>query len=203
MKLLKSFSIVVGILFISSCSRSNRDKVDDSISVRLELKPTPVKTARVQVKNFDYLIETSGKVIPLRKQVFLAEYNGSLKIFNGINNKVIKEGEIIAQFDRTSFELELARAQLIEYNAGLEYKSELLGFSKGSGVYVSDSVKSKLEVSSGYGAAKIDLRKAEQAFNRATIFAPFSGVIADVKVQIGSWTKNGDELFTLYTAKDL
>lgn len=201
-KLFIIFGVFVFIAFLSCNNASTLEGSEDNSYIPEEVDSiTRVSTALVELKPFEYLIESNGKIKSLREQLISAESSGRILASAVRNGANVLQGEILVQVDTFSVHQKLAGAQLVLFNSEKNYESELLGYEtllKGKTQEQAIQIRQKLRISSGLAAAEQQIIELKNELTKSSIRAPFSGVLADVKIQDGQVLKPGDELFRLY-----
>ena len=213
MKIVKKNSLflfflpVINILFISCGSTSLPDEKETEANPVTSFETvTTVATAVAENKNFEYLIQTNGKVNSLKEQLFTAESGGKLLACHAQTGKRVAAGSMLLQLETTPVQYRIQRAKLTQFNSQKEYESQLLGYENlltDKSKEQTDDIKKKLRISTGLAQAEQDITEANYELSKAVIKAPFSGVLADVKVQQGQPLKPGEALFKIYDPNNL
>lgn len=195
-------------LLIYSCSATTA-----ADSMEGEVKPTianesvtEVVTATATTKNFEYRIQTNGKLESLAEQVITCPMGGNLLVCHARNGVAFEAGKVIAQLETTPLNYRLERARLAKFNSEKEYESQLLGYGnllKDKSNEQTTAIQRKLKISTGLAGAEQEIKEAEYDLSRAIIKAPFYGMLADVKIQQGQEVKAGQELFRIYDPHNL
>jgi membrane fusion protein, multidrug efflux system len=200
--------IVASLLFITGCSSgaaSNNKKGKKDIAP-ITQTATPVTTSLAGLKRFEYLIQANGKIKSLKEQSITADITGRLLICNAKTGSIFLVNKTILKYETTSIEHRLQRAMLQQFNAQREYESQLLGYEnlmKDKSKEEADDIRQKLRISSGLAIAEQDIKEATYELGRSEVKAPFSGVLADVKVQQGQIVRAGEELYKIYDPQSL
>ncbi len=167
---------------------------------------TQVIIALAEKKDFEFLIQSNGKIRATYEQFLSSETGGKVIICNGKTGKRVSAGEVILKFETTSNQYRLQKAKLTQFNSQKEYESELLGYEnllKGKAKEDADTIRQKLRISSGLAGAEQEVQEANYELSKAVIKAPFAGILADVKVHQGQQIKTGEELFRIYDPYNL
>lgn len=204
------FSIIViagYVLFLVSCNANAKEEQEINASVAVgELAPTPVKTAIASYTNFQYLIQSNGKLKSLKEQTIVSEADGEVLACHAFDGSQVSKGSVIVQIETTKVKFRLDRANLNEFNANKEYESQLLSYEnllKDKGEEEGNAIKQKLRISSGLAGAQQDIKEASYDLSKSVITAPFTGRLADVTVQQGKYLHSGQTLFRIYDPASL
>ncbi|WP_177222635.1 efflux RND transporter periplasmic adaptor subunit [Chitinophaga sp. YR627] len=178
----------------------------DDINLPEIKKNVSVTTAKAQRKDFEYQISANGKVRSGKEQMIFAETDGKLLALYATMGEFVQSGKIIIQLDTLLPRHKVNRAELQVFNAGKEYESQLLGYEnllKDRTPVKTADIKKKLRIASGLAEGEESLFEAGYELSKATIRAPFKGLVTDIKVQEGQFVKAGTELFRIYDPTDL
>ncbi len=168
--------------------------------------PAEVRLFSLDRSVFQYEINCSGVVESLGDQIISTASGGLLERLPVQTGKRVAAGSLLASFNAKPVELKLERARLQVFNAQKEYESQLLGYEKlleKSGSKEKQDIQEKLRISSGLAGALQDIKEAEYELQQSELKAPFSGIIANVKVRQGEMVKPGTELFRIYQPDQL
>jgi membrane fusion protein, multidrug efflux system len=189
----------------SQASKFDSERTGDVYSSNQETVSNVV-AVRCEKKNFEYIINSTGKIKSLYDQIITSEINGEIMICNALNGKSICKGEQIMQLNTDPILQKLERGTLTKYNAEKEYESQLLGYTNlinGKSTEQADGIKKKLRISSGLAMAEQEIKEAKYDLMKTCIKAPFCGTLANVKVQKGELINAGQELLRIYDPKNL
>jgi membrane fusion protein (multidrug efflux system) len=201
-----SYFFKVGIagyfLLLVSCNEKDKDEQEINAPIAVgELAPTPVKTAFASYTNFQYLIQSNGKLKSLKEQTIVSETDGEVMVCKAFDGSQVVKGGVILQMETTKVKFRLDRANLNEFNANKEYESQLLSYEnllKDKREEEGNAIRQKLKISSGLAGAQQDIKEATYDLSKSVIAAPFSGRLADVNVQLGKYLHSGQTLFRIY-----
>jgi membrane fusion protein, multidrug efflux system len=194
------------ILALCACQSKAGNREEPELITTLANEPTQVQTVMSRYQPFEYLVQSNGKVRPLKEQVWFAEQNRALKNFNGQNGTRYSAGQLIAQFETDDLAMKLQKARLDQYNTEKEYQSALLGYEnllKDKPAEEVEAIKKKLRISSGLAYAEQEIKQLEFELDRSAIRAPFNGVLAGVQVQSNTKPPAAQEMFRLYDPAEL
>jgi RND family efflux transporter MFP subunit len=198
------------LLLLVSCSSTNASEqknnptlatIDDKVLSQSGGLITTVTTGLVLKKDFEYLINTSGKIKSQREQLVTNEIGGLVLDCRAKTGAFFQEGSQILQMETTAIRYKLERAELAKFNGEKEYTSQLLSYDnllKDKSGEQAESIRRKLRIASGLAVAEQDIREMNHELEKTVIRAPFSGVLADVKVLPGGQLRPGQEIFRIY-----
>jgi membrane fusion protein, multidrug efflux system len=200
--------LLLSALRLINCKRSTPETAEEPpITASMGTAgSTEVTTGQSTYSVLAYQVQSTGRIQPQYNEVLASERSGLLLTCQARNNQAVKKDEIIATLESTNLELRREKLLVQQYNAQKEYESQLLGYEgllKGKGPQEAEEVRKKLRAATGLAAIELDLKELEYEKQQCTIRAPVSGVLSDVKVQVGMRIKGGQELFRIHSAQDL
>lgn len=188
--LIQRIALIVFLGIAAGCVQKTADFSSDDNMLedmgplnRFSVKVTPVKKG-----DFTKKILTNGILKARRKWDIKASKDGEIIASNLVPGIEVRAGDtliildskdhqlIIEQNILTLAEAEVSKADLFIANEGLAFKDSTIG---------ADKLK-LINTISGYDKAIHALKKSRLELEKYTICAPFTGVIADVNVQIHS-----------------
>lgn len=171
---------VLSMLFLTGCSNDNVESV-------AETPPQTVKLA-IATDMPDYSeFEFPAEVAAVKTIDVSFEVAGRLQTTNLRTGSIVKQGDVLAQLDPTSFNqrLDEAKTRLVQAKRDLERTQAT--FDKGlTSQSQLDNAKTNFEL------AKIALGKAEQDLSYTQIKAPFDAQISQRLVDNNSFVRVGD-----------
>ncbi len=165
----------------------------------IENPPIEIQTTPVQVGQFPLRILTNGTVQAQQKVELKLETSGKIvQLPIQVGNRV-KKGQLIVQLDDQAQQLQLTQAniQLEETNVN---KADLLIANGGEAFQDTSVTAEKLKLVntlSGYDKAQHNIRQAKYELQQTKLFAPFAGIVADVKVKQYQQANAGETVCTL------
>lgn len=158
-------AVALTIFALCACSKSDNDVKEAVIR--------PVRTLTVTLQNEIGGREFSGVVDADRKVDLAFRVSGTLTELPVLQGDLVKQNQLLAQLDRTDFEIQL-KAQQADYDrAKGEYERARTLVER---QLVARADFEKLEAQ--YFVAEAQLQKAKQDLAYTTITAPFEGYIA-------------------------
>jgi len=196
--------ILAGLVVIYSCETKSEQKEQDSESFKGSLKPTAVKVQKADIKPFEYLIHTTGKVQASKTVEIKFKTSGQITQFNSHNGKQVDKNEPLVKLDDERQQLALKKANANLEQKSFEYESQIMSFSLSKmDEEQARTIKKNIEHSSGLIQAKLDQEEAELQLSYTQIIAPFDGIIANQAVKVGNFVNQGDKLCDIYSPNKL
>lgn len=230
-KIFSSLAIlfIAAVVFTSCSSKGNAEsasaaepKKEEAHMVDLseeQFKTVNIKYGTVEEKNLSSVIRASGVLdVPPQQLVTISSpYGGTLKTTELLQGKPVKKGEVIAVLENPEF-IQLQqdyldyKSQLVFLKEELDRQQELAKenvnakktLQKASSEYISmtarvQGLKSKLQL------INIDTEKinTDNISGKANIYAPISGYVTKVLVNIGKFVSANQELFEIVDTRHL
>ncbi len=164
-----------------------------------------VTTSTAQLKPFTYQIQTSGKIVAKRQTELHFQVSGVLQTLYKPNGAYVSAGEPIAAIDSTELSLALEKAEATLHIRQGDYQLKLDEFSmyNGDTATLNEQQRLNMRASSGLDLAQIEYKEAKNKLRNATLYAPFSGRIANLNAQEGSLLSPQEPFCTLYAPEPL
>ena len=163
----------------------------------------PVVAEEVRDGDLVLSVNTTGQVRSDAEGRLRAEVGGPVAEVLVRPGDRVRRGQPLIRLNRREFDLAVAEAQVAVDVATLAHRENYLPDSMATGQMPS---KERLEASvtrSGLAAARVRLQQAEFNRDRATIHAPFNGVVDRVLVVPGDRVSAGAELTTIVDLQNL
>jgi len=182
----KRVLFLLSALMIFACS-GNKGKVEnesDLAKAEFVSERNLVDTMVLKRVNFNKQIISNGKLKAVKKSELKFLSSGVISEILVKNGEYIKTGAPIARLDKKDASYKLEQARLSMAKAELDFYDKLIGYgySKDTSNVPSDLLKT-IKINSGYTSAKGDLRQAEEALINTTLYAPFSGKVANMSAK--------------------
>ncbi|GGZ34280.1 cation transporter [Echinicola pacifica] len=195
------------VLLCISCGEKEEGQEEVSLeSIRGEVSATAVTIAKAEKRSFDFLINASGKIEASQQVMVIIETSGYLVDLPLKEGQYVSSGAIIASLDQTNSRFRHEKALVQLKMAEVAYESDKLGFSsllQGEDTEKIKLIDEQLRASSGLLSAAIEVKEAQIELDKASIKAPISGKVADLKIKAGSLVNAGDELCELLSTDAL
>jgi RND family efflux transporter MFP subunit len=177
-----------------------------------EPPPALVVTSSVTAESLAESIELPGTVRPVRDSLVASEVDGRVASREVDGGERVRRGEVLARLDTTRLEndRDIARADKAEAEAqlALARRQEARAVELHRDSVLSDrdldeavSRREALEARIASLAARI--ANIEGDISRATIRAPFGGLVTEVHCEMGEWVAQGDPVVRLSSLETL
>lgn len=172
----------------------------------------PVAVAEVRAVDVRDRIEAVGQLVARHEAVVAAEVDGRVTEFLRDEGSAAERGEVVLEIDpeRREHELAAARARLDQARARLrkeERETRRIRTLHERGTVSSsqlDAAETALQLAKANLAAEASgVGLAEQAFTKASVRAPFDGLVARRHVSVGEYVQPGKPLFELVSLDPL
>lgn len=148
-------------------------------------------------------INTTGQVRSDAEGRLRAEVGGPVEKVNVRPGDRVRKGQVLLELDPRPFDLAVQEAQVAVDLAELQHQDNYIPDSAATGKMPS---KQRLDASitrSGLAAARVRLDRAKLDRERATIVAPFNGVVDRLMVVAGDRLSAGQEITTIVDLQNL
>jgi HlyD family secretion protein len=181
-----------------------KDEKSQNSSKSKEAKSSPpafikVSVAKPKQGDLENSFSLTGTVIPRTALVISSELSGvRVKSIFVEAGEYVKKGQKLAEFDN-----QILDGNLDEIESDYELaKDEFLRVEK---IKNSQAVSRSfyMEKKSRYKSAKAKLDNARTNINRSVIRAPFSGLVYERKIEVGSLVNANEKLFSMTKSSDL
>jgi len=194
-------TILAAILLASLLGcKQQKEKIEepDVESLRAQVKPTEVLTAKAVHSTFEFRINASGTMESANelKVTFLG--SGYLEKLNIRNGVMVKAGQLLAELENTNEEIALEKANLAYGKAKVQFQDDSIGFSR-----LTPEARNNLKLRSGLRDAELNLKEAEINLEKTLVRAPISGRVAMLEEKQGNIISSGKDLCVIYTPNQL
>ncbi|WP_037036598.1 efflux RND transporter periplasmic adaptor subunit [Pseudovibrio sp. JE062] len=199
MSTLGKILVLLATLALVGCQENTTDPI--------EPKARPLKTYLVKERPVYSLRSFPSVLEPAELNALSFEIGGTLKPLDLTIGQPISSGEILAQIDPTSLKIELSEAQARLNLANAEHSNAVRAlerartlFSRGAASKVAIENAETTEITS---KARLDqatqaVASAQNNLTKATLHAPFDGVINSVEAVSHATVSVGSPIATLY-----
>lgn len=163
------------------------DQTDSESRVRLRVQTEIVKQQHLQQS-----LTVQGVASPLRDLTIKAETAGRVDAVLVPRGKRVAENEVLAQLELSERQARLKEAQALLTQRSLEYEASRKLKTQGMR---SDSQLA--EAVTLLESARRQLQSIQLDIEKATITAPFSGIINQRSIEVGDYVKAGDAIAQL------
>ena len=181
---MKRIVLLAAILFplLFSC-KGKADDADAARAVPMAEKNL-VDTMTLRRTLFSREIVSNGVLEGARRAELAFAASGTVAKVYVHNGSRVQKGSPIAELDTEALTLALANARQSLERSRLDYLDRLVSYGYGSDTtQVPADLRESARIRSGYSAAELAVRTAELNLRGAVLRAPFSGVVANLKVK--------------------
>lgn len=173
-------AVVLSLLF--SC-KGKADDADAARAVPMAEKNL-VDTMTLRRTLFSREIVSNGVLEGSRRAELAFAASGTVAKVYVHNGSRVQKGSPIAELDTEALTLALANARQSLERSRLDYLDRLVSYGYGSDTtQIPGDLRDAARIRSGYAAAELAVRTAELNLRGAVLRAPFSGVVANLKVK--------------------
>ena len=173
-------AILLPLLF--SC-KGKADDADAARAVPMAEKNL-VDTMTLRRTLFSREIVSNGVLEGARRAELAFAASGTVAKVYVHNGSRVQKGSPIAELDTEALTLALANARQSLERSRLDYLDRLVSYGYGSDTtQIPGDLRDAARIRSGYAAAELAVRTAELNLRGAVLRAPFSGVVANLKVK--------------------
>ena len=179
---MKAFFLILGVFILSSCGNSKKQEKEENVQQILPTEAVEVMVTPLERKVFVQELVSNGKIVA-KKMAELhfksAEPITKIAVKNGDH---VNKGDLVASLNTFIFENDLKQAKDDLENSKLSLQDLLIG--RGYKLDELDSVPTQMmeliKIKSGYNKAQNRYEMAQFNYERATLIAPISGVVANL-----------------------
>jgi len=202
---MNKFFYFFSLLLVFNCNNNTEKDQEDISFTKTESKGISVTTNVIKPKDFQKQIISNGLIEAIQKSEIrfkTSERISSIKVKNG--QHVVK-GQILAVLDNAILTNQLNKAQIDLDKAKNKLQEEKINYGIGgaSNDAIDPIILKNLKIKSGVYEAQNALESAQLLHNQTIIKAPFSGVIANIKVKTGNFITTSDVFCTLINSQQL
>ncbi len=162
------------------------------VDVKKTVEPTLVRAIVAKKQLWPIDVKLVGKVNAKKGHMVKSEVSGRIEQVKVRSGQLVKKGQLLFQIND-----KVLKAQLAEDVANLKVKKDY--YQQIANIYKKDfASKTKYELALGdFNTAKAAVRKVEQQLILTQVYAPFSGELGIVNVQLGQFVSAGTQLTEL------
>lgn len=182
-KLLNTLVFVSTAISITSCGNPSGSDFKEGKAMT-EPEVNEVEVITLERTDFAHQLMSNGKLKASRRASLAFNTGGVVSALMASNGSRISSGNIIAELDRASLKLTLDAAKIALQKAELDLYDVLAGqgFAAKDTLSVPANILAMAKMRSGYTSALNSLNRAGLEYDGAVLKAPFSGRIADIKL---------------------
>ena len=193
--------VLAGLLF-GGCKKKGEtggadgdpNKADSAAQAAAGNVTLPVVGQAVRKGDLVLSVVTTGQVRSEGVAVLKSETVGPIVAVNVRPGQRVTRGQALVQVDPRELDIAVEQAQAGLEDAKLKLLDNTIGDSIVTGKPVTGERLRSAEIRAGLDRAKSELEKTKLLRERATIVAPFDGVIEELKVSVGERLAQGQEV---------
>ena len=163
----------------------------------------PVVGEEVRTGDLVLTVPTTGQVRSDAVATLRAEAAGTVQEVLVVPGQRVARGQALVRLDPRPFDLAVDEAEAAVAQAEVQYNDNIIPDSIVSGQAPTEERRRNALARSGLQGARVRLERAKLDRDRATITAPFAGVIDRVSVAAGERLTAGNEVTTIVDVNDL
>ncbi|MCL2502390.1 MAG: efflux RND transporter periplasmic adaptor subunit [Bacteroidales bacterium] len=184
----KGFLLIVCVIMLgmAACGRDKKDDAADLARNVYEREVNSVDTMYLKRTDFKDQLSSNGKLRAKVKGVVGFRNPGIVVELPVKNGSYVQKGDLIARIDSEEATLVLAQAQVRYQRALIDRQDALInmGYSLSDSLNIPAGALQIADIRSGYANARSDLRMAEIALERCSLYAPFAGKVANLSTRL-------------------
>ncbi len=142
-------------------------------------------------------VTAEGRAEPFRQAKMTARVSGMVSVVAVQENERVQAEQRVVQIDTTEYALELAAKDAALRKAQADYQTRVLFDDELEDPEVRRQRDLLARAQMGLDQAEVDHRRASLELEKTAVRAPFGGRVADLKVVVGQFVREGDELLTV------
>jgi RND family efflux transporter MFP subunit len=160
---------------------------------------TEVDIQDITKKPFKEKLIVNGTIDPSRAIELKMDRGGLLRMFNLVDGSSVSKGELMAQleYEELQHDLALLRTDYEQAKLDRDERIMLLGGAFGEDSTITQEQLSYVDTKSGINRITAQIEKNEYQLDKMSLYAPYSGVVADVEVKQHQIISAGEELCRL------
>lgn len=176
---------------------SVREAASGETAKRQPLIELPVSVAAVRDGDLVLGVNTTGVVRSTSEVTLRADVAGTVTRLAVSPGDSVRAGATLLDLDPRPFDLAVREAQIAVDDATLRFRDLMLGDSIGRRTSPDTTFRQIALTRSGLAASQVRLARARFERERASVVAPFGGVVDRVAVAVGERVTAGQELTTV------
>lgn len=200
---------IVGFIFLQPPAPP-APEVADTAPVAKQIRQS--ETATIEATTLRQTVKVTGTLVPGRQSEVASQASGRVMAVLKRPGDPVSEGDLLAQIDRASLELQLnqqqataqaTRAQLASSQQQLERTEQLASQGLASPSTLEQARSATAALEANLSALEIAVQTAELALSNASVKAPLDGVVSARSVEPGQTIAAGTPLFTIVNLEEM
>ena len=187
--------ILATILCVCCAKQDNAEKETKKTDRVIDNLTAEVQTMRLEHTDFNYELLSNGTIVAKNKADLKFQSQENIQRIYVKNGDRVVKGQKIAELEKVKLENNLKMAQNSFGKAQLELQDVLIGqgYSLNDSEKIPEEILRIAKIRSGYTQEENNLIMARYNLDAATLYAPFSGVVANLTVK--EFNQPGAEAF--------
>jgi RND family efflux transporter MFP subunit len=172
------------LLLLQACSgnTSEKETANRTVSAELQDEQQDVKVRRIDHADFNYELISNGIITAMRKAEMRFQSSEIIRKIHVKNGQFVEAGQPIAELDKFRLDIALKQASEGLERARLDLQETLIGqgYSLNDSANIPPNVLRLAKIRSNFEQSQTNFAVAKHNLDAATLYAPFSGVIANL-----------------------
>lgn len=174
-------SLLVAIPSCKTEDQDNREEMARRSSVR---DAVTVSTVELEHTTFYHELVSNGKVHAKNITTVPFRVDGTIEKIYVKNGDRVKRGDLLAEIEDFNYKIQFAKANQQLERAIIEFKDDLISFHGSLDTTgINDNMLRMTRIRSGLVDAETNIEEAKYNLGHTDIFAPISGVVANLKAK--------------------
>ncbi|WP_108395491.1 efflux RND transporter periplasmic adaptor subunit [Devosia submarina] len=208
--LLVIIAAIVGFVFFRPAPPAPVQEVAKEAPITKQIRQS--ETVTIQSATLRQMVKVTGTLVPGQQSEVSAQASGRVIAVLKRPGDTVREGDVLAQIDRATLELQLSqqqataeatRAQLVSSQQQLERTEELARQGLASPSTLEQARSATAALSANLAALETAVESAEIALSNATVKSPLTGVVSSRSVEPGQTISPGTPLFTIVNLEEM
>ena len=190
--------LILLTVLLFSCKPKTTENLEEMARRSSRPEAVLVKTVKLEPSTFYHELISNGKSYSSEKAIIPFKVNGIIKELYIHNGQKVKAGDILAIIEDFEYKTQLTQAQVGLEKADMNLKKDLLSFyltKDTTGLSPSEIRMSYIR--SGFSDAQTALEIARYNYKNTRIYAPLSGVIANLEAKQWNPSQSYSNLCTI------
>ncbi|MDP2780883.1 efflux RND transporter periplasmic adaptor subunit, partial [Devosia sp.] len=200
---------IVGFIFLRPPAPS-APETGDTAPVAKQIRQS--ETATIETTTLQQTVKVTGTLVPGRQSEVASQASGRVIAVLKRPGDPVSAGDVLAQIDRATLELQLSqqqataqatRAQLASSQQQLERTEQLASQGLASPSTLDQARSANAALEANLKALDIAVESAKLALSNATVKAPLDGIVSARSVEPGQTIASGTPLFTIVNLDEM
>ncbi|WP_420319795.1 efflux RND transporter periplasmic adaptor subunit [Flagellimonas sp.] len=174
------------ILFLMGCKNSENLDKKPANKLVIQVKLNQANLQVLAKQPFEKEILANGKLVAKQKSALSFKVSGVLKHLRVKNGDNVEKGRTLAILSSLEYQQAFSIAKTVYQKANLDFQDILVsrGYNLSRPDSIPDNIYEMASIRSGLKEAKSQMEKSQFELESATLIAPFSGKVANIKNRI-------------------